>query len=233
MVLLVVRSLRRSRRMRLVMVRCLVRLGRVVVRGSASSRILAGSLRLVRGTMADKLHPAEAAAREAHAAGLEERANVDGLEPDLARAIRSRATAIRQAMPLLQFKRATAAHEAALASGPSTGLEATDFQAGVREAQAKLKADHPYPPDLEYAVDAALKHGRSPDDIDLYEVTGFPNPDAVKAKPKRLTHDQQVAKATAEVNRRMASLGKRLDDIREDLDAWKVEQTRLGARFSL
>jgi hypothetical protein len=229
MVLLVVRSLRHSHLTHRGMARCLVLLGRAVVRGSGSSRILVGSLRLVRGTMADKLHPAEAAAREEYAAGLEEQANVAGLEPVVARAIRGRARAIRQAMPILDFKRAMMAHDVALASGPSSGLEATEHHTGIREAQVRLKQDHPYPPNLERAVDAALKRGTSPDDIDLYEVTGIPNPDAVKGRPVRGALSKAQIQALAD--RVTAEVDAKLADLRKEIAEFKEQQTRLGARF--
>src|SRR5690349_21014217 len=116
-----------------------------------------------------ELHPAERQLREAHAAHLDEHAAADGLEPGVARAIRTRAGKIRNAMPVLDYKRAMQAHADSLDYGPS-GLEGVEYRAGVREAQAKLKEDHQFPPDLEHAVDAELLRGVSPDDIDLYEL---------------------------------------------------------------
>jgi hypothetical protein len=173
--------------------------------------------------MADReLHPAEAQAREEHAAGLEEQASVDGLDPEIARAIRDKANKIRNAMPVVDFKRAMQAYADSLDHGPDTGLEGLEYRAGVREAQAKLREDHPYPADLEHAVDAALLRGISPDDIDLYEVTGIPNPGTEKAGHAGPVSDREwIENAVAKA---MAPLETRTYLVRRELDEFKASR---------
>jgi hypothetical protein len=172
--------------------------------------------------MVDKaiLHPAEAQVREAFAARLDEDANADGLEPGVAQAIRDRARAIRDAMPILDFKRTMRVYHDSLDDGPSSGLDATDYRAGVREAQERLRAANPYSPDFERAVDAALTRGIAFDDVDLYEVTGIPAP-AEKATVKPPTIEQRVAKAvakaTAPLDVEIRSLAREL----ADFQAWR------------
>jgi hypothetical protein len=177
------------------------------------------------------LHPAEAQVRAAYAAQLEDNADVPGLERGIALAMQAKARAVRGAMPILDFKRALAVYNDSLDDGPSTGLNRIEYQTGVRQAQAKLVEDNPYPADFENAVDAALQRGQSPDDVDLYAVTGIPDPNAEKGTVRPLSKAQLNARIVKAVDERMTSLGFRMDAMRRELADFKAEQTRLGARF--
>jgi hypothetical protein len=165
--------------------------------------------------MADspKLHPAERQIREDYASSLEDQANVTGLEPAIARAVRDKARAIRGAIGILDFKRALAVLNDSLDDGPQSGLDAIDYRHGVEQAKRKLSDANPFPPDLEHAVDAALLRGENPDTIDLYAVTGIPNPnpDAVKSTKRQVTKEYIEARVAAEVRKPTAGL----DDLKK------------------
>jgi hypothetical protein len=165
------------------------------------------------------LHPAEAQIRAEYAAQLEDEANAPGLERGIAQALRNKARAIRGAMPILDYKRALAVYRDSLDDGPSSGLARIEYQTGVGQAQAQLKANNPYPPDFEQAVDAELARGKSPDDIDLYEVTGIPNPNAGKSvRPLSIEDriDQAVRKATAPLRAQTYVLTKQLAEFKTE-----------------
>jgi hypothetical protein len=179
-----------------------------------------------------ELHPAERQVREEFAARLEEQANLDGLEPAIGRAMRVRAGKIRSAMPYLDLKRALAALNDQLDAGPSTGLEYMEHRAGIDQAKAKVKEDNQYPPGLEQAVDQALARGMSADDLDLFEVLGVPNPAAEKSRSgEPLSRARLQARIEKAVGDRLADLGLQTHLLRRDLDRFKAEQTRFGARF--
>ena len=173
------------------------------------------------------LHPAEAQIRAGYAAQLEDEANVPGLERSIAQAMRDKARAIRDAMPVLDFKRALAVYSDSLDDGPSSGLERIEYQTGVGQAQQKLKDQNPYPPELVRLVDAELAQGKSPDEIDLYQVAGIPNPNAEKSvKPLSIEErvDRAVKKATAPLRAQSYVLRKELDEFRAGLDGFKAER---------
>ena len=171
---------------------------------------------------APKLHPAEAKVRAQFADDLERQANLPGIERDIATAMRVRADKVRNALPYLDFQRALAALRDARDT-ELTGMAGLDQRFAAGEAERKLKEDNLYPLDFSQAVDQALLRA-SVDDIDLYVITGIPNPAAEKSKASEpLTAGQITELVEKELARQLALPGHAA--FRKDLDA------RLGARF--
>jgi hypothetical protein len=164
-----------------------------------------------------KLHPAEQQVRDDYAADLDRQADTDGLEPDICRAMHGKANAIRSAMPVLDFQRALIAYNDALGDGPASGLESVEYRYGIGQAVQRLTDANPYPPDLVYAVQQAMLRGQNPDDIDLYQVTGIPDPDAQKSAVRPTVSQERIAELVQKELSRQMTLP-RNTELRKALD---------------